>query len=90
MARGWDSKSVEAQIDAVSDETPSSSDEISPAERDRRARRAQARLCRARILQDLEVAHEARYRAMLERALTDIDAQLAAIEAEATSRASRA
>jgi hypothetical protein len=48
-----------------------------------------AQLCRARILQDLDVAQEPRYRAMLERALRDIEAQLTAIDGEATSRQGR-
>jgi hypothetical protein len=88
MARGWDSKSVEAQVDAASaSDRPPPPDEISPAERDRRARRAHATLCRARILQDLELAHEPRYRAMLERALSDVEADLVAIDGETASGA---
>jgi hypothetical protein len=89
MARGWDSKSVEAQIDASATDSSPAPDETSPAERERQAHRAHAQLCRARILQDLDVAQEPRYRAMLERARRDIEAQLAAIDGEAASRPGR-
>ncbi len=89
MARGWDSKSVEAQIEASAADGSPAPDEALPAERERQARRVHAQLCRARILQDLDVAQEPRYRAMLERALRDIEAQLTAIDGEATSRQGR-
>jgi hypothetical protein len=78
MARGWDSKSVEDQIDAANAEkSQKSRPRITADEREQMARRSGLLLARAKTLKDLEAAHDPRYRGMLERALADLDAQLA-------------
>jgi hypothetical protein len=77
MARGWESKSVENQIDAANAEKSRNSGPVIPAaERERLARRSNLLLARAKTLKDLEAADDPRYRAMLQRALADLNVQI--------------
>jgi len=75
MARGWESKSVEQQQEEFASNRdkgkPLSSEQIA-AERERQS----VELSRQRILQQLQVACNPRHRAMLERALADLDRKL--------------
>ncbi|HYN16080.1 MAG TPA: hypothetical protein VES66_09885 [Terriglobales bacterium] len=76
MARGWESKSVEAQIESAetSDQESSHPDNPDPE----RIRRHQALLLsRSRVLQQLEASQNPRHREMLNQALADLEAQLA-------------
>ena len=79
MARGWESKSVEAQQDAA--ETPRM---VKPAvtreDADRKAQRATLMLARTRALADLQAACAPAHRAMLELALNDLDRRLASLD----------
>ena len=75
MARGWESKSVEAQQDAAA--TPQSkAPSLSPQETARRAERATLMLARARAMADLQQACAAPHRAMLEQAIADLDERI--------------
>ena len=75
MARGWESKSVEAQQDEASRErTPKR--QLSPSEQATAQRRAALELTRARTAADLERATAPQHRRMLERALAALDEQL--------------
>jgi glutathionyl-hydroquinone reductase len=76
MARGWESKSVEQQQEEATHgeekrRMPMSAEQIAEEKR-----RQGIELSRQRILQQLQVACNPRHRAMLERALADLDAQL--------------
>jgi len=76
MARGWESKSVEAQQDAAS--TPQQKGPpVTREQAVRNAQRATLMLARTRALADLQMACAPAYRAMLEQALADLDRQLA-------------
>jgi hypothetical protein len=78
MARGWESKAIEAQQDAALDArqaTPA----ISREEADRRAQHATLMLARSRALSDLQHACAAAHRAMLEQAIADLDRRIAAL-----------
>jgi hypothetical protein len=81
MARGWESKHVEAQQEAVhapaSPATP-----LSPTEIERRTRRATLMLSRTRALADLQHACAPAHRGMLEQAIAELDRQLAALDAD--------
>jgi hypothetical protein len=78
MARGWESKSVEDQIDAATVErSRSSAVSLTPEERERLERRSSLLLARAKTASDLEAARDPRYKDILERALAHLDAQLA-------------
>jgi len=73
MARGWESKSVESQIE-TSDQESSHHDQPDLE----RMRQHQALvLSRSRVLQQLEVSQNPRHREMLNQALADLEAQLA-------------
>jgi hypothetical protein len=78
VARGWESKSVEAQQDAAAERKPSSPP--GPVEDpSRKTERATLMLARTRALADLQVACAAAHRAMLEHAIADLDRRLAAL-----------
>ena len=78
MARGWESKSVEAQIEQSNTEPskphPLSADEVSVARR-----KADLILSRRRVLEQLARSSSERYSELLRRSLSDLDAQLAAL-----------
>ena len=75
MARGWESKSVESQMESA-EEKPSGSGPLSPEEATRRREREALRLARARVLQQLEVASEPRYVKLLNDTLEDLNTRL--------------
>lgn len=79
MARGWESKSVEAQQDAAADRG-SKVAKISAQESARLAERATLSLARTRALADLQAACAAAHRAMLEQAIADLDRKIAALD----------
>ncbi len=75
MARGWESKSVESQQEEhARTKTPPAG--VTPEQRDRMARRQTLALQRAKALADLARATKPGHRAMLERAVDEIDRQL--------------
>ena len=78
MARGWESKSVEAQQEAARERT--ASPPVPAAEKARSAERETLRLARQKILADLQHACAAAHRAMLERALVDLDTRIAHLD----------
>ena len=82
MARGWESKSVEAQqADRERREKPSGPD--TPEARAQAARRRTFELALSRARADLETATAPGYRAMLERAIKTLEEQIAAEDSAA-------
>jgi hypothetical protein len=81
MARGWESKSIEAQIDAaeqhhrsaVLDETPD------PEKLNLIRQKETILLSRTRVVRELNSAQNPRYKAVLNKALADLDAKLSTI-----------
>ena len=75
MARGWESKAVEAQLEekGLRDEDRAAFEELSPAERARRERLDALRLSRARTLEQLERAAAPAHREMLKRTLLALE-----------------
>jgi hypothetical protein len=77
MARGWDSKAIEDQQAAAEAEKQNrSKPQLTAEERARRARRDGLLLARTKLVNDLASAADQRYRAMLERAIADLDREL--------------
>lgn len=76
MARGWESKSIEAQQQDARGETRKRTAPLSAAERALFQRRRTLELARARTLDDLERSSAPAHRTMLEQALRAIDEQL--------------
>jgi hypothetical protein len=90
MARGWESKSVEAQQDLAKqepvrpDEAPRKKGE-SPEELARRGRITSLELSRTRTLDQLETAAQANHRQILLRALNAIESELETLKQEKTT-----
>ena len=76
MARGWESKSVEAQQDEARDKSTQHRPAMSPEEAARWREKESLRLSRKRVLQQLESATNSRHRKLLEEALADLDRKL--------------
>jgi hypothetical protein len=78
MARGWESKSVEAQIDMAEDSFHERAAHIlNPHEQELLRKRETIQLSRIRVVRELEAAQNPRYKGILSKALADLDAQLA-------------
>jgi hypothetical protein len=74
MARGWESKSVESQIESAhSDRTSATRPLEEPESAAARRKRDSLLLARSRVMDQLHLASDARYREMMERALADLD-----------------
>ena len=78
MARGWDSKSIEAQQDEASARTPVGPP-IAREDAERRAQLATLTLARARAEADLRAATFDAHRKMLEGAIADLDQRIASL-----------
>lgn len=84
MARGWESKAVESQVESAAAErrrpkpNQAAIDEIA-----RQRERESIELSRTRVLQDLALAKNPRYRELLERSLAFLDEKIAALEKKA-------
>ena len=77
MARGWESKSVEDQKSAAeADRDAQIKPRMSADERAKRERKQSLLLSRSQVVSRLKVATNPRYRAQLESALHDLEAQL--------------
>ena len=82
MARGWESKSVESQIEAAEERAQQARRVQLSSEQAALAReRELLELSRSRVLHDIETATHARYREMLERSLAFLDEKLAKLDA---------
>jgi hypothetical protein len=78
MARGWESKSVEQQQEEISSSASAQPlrKQLTPEQVTEQQRRDGLQLSRQHILQQIEVSSNPQHRAMLERALADLDTQL--------------
>lgn len=78
MARGWESKAVEAQQEAAAAaRRPAAGN---PGDSARQAERMTLQLARTRALADLQSACAPAYRAMLQQAIEDLDRRIAALD----------
>jgi hypothetical protein len=76
MARGWESKSVEAQQAEASEKSAKPRPPMSPQEASRSREKEGLRLARQRVLQRLEASTNPRHRKMLRDSLADLDEKL--------------
>jgi hypothetical protein len=78
MARGWESKSVESQIEVAEARRELLAAKKHTAEQDERQRQREGfQLHRKRVLHDLETAPNSSYREQLEAALQHLDKRIA-------------
>ncbi|MGA8408320.1 MAG: hypothetical protein WB680_14170 [Candidatus Acidiferrales bacterium] len=84
MARGWESKAVEEQVQEFqSKEDRQNKKQLSQAQIEIRRQREVVLLARARVERQLQSNQDPRYREQLTRALADLDAQLAGLAGDA-------
>ncbi len=77
MARGWESKSVEAQIDAAEVHRSAVLENSPDPEKLEIIRKKESiLLSRTRVARELKTVQNQRYKALLTKALADLDAQL--------------
>jgi len=79
MARGWESKSVESQMESASNDKGGSAPQLSPDEKNRKREQQSLLLSRAYLMQKINSSTSSRYTESLQEALKEIDARLAAI-----------
>jgi hypothetical protein len=81
MARGWESKSVEAQIDMAEQHVRGAAlQKPQDARKLNLVRQKESLLLsRTRVLHELDSAQNPRYKAVLTKALADLDAKLSTI-----------
>ena len=78
MARGWESKSVEGQIEEFASNRRSSSKErLTPEQIELQSQRESLLLSRKRVLHDIEQSHNPRHLKLLQESLAYLDAKLA-------------
>jgi hypothetical protein len=81
MARGWDSKAVEDQVQERQElDSSKRRPQVTPAQAESHRRREVLILSRTRVQRDLEASSNQRYRDQLTHALVDIESQLADLE----------
>lgn len=80
MARGWESKSVESQIESAESRRAARGVAISPQDAERSKKRESLLMSRTRVLHDLDNAKNPRYQEVLKAALKHLDDKLSEIE----------
>jgi hypothetical protein len=81
MARGWESKSVESQIESAETRAALAKvPRLTPEETERQQQRESLQLSRTRVMHDLETSKNPRYRATLEAALKHLDDKIATLK----------
>ncbi len=77
MARGWESKSVEAQMEESGAAMPAKKESTTtPEQLHQRQKQAELKLSRSRVAQELEASTNDRYSQMLRRALAELETQI--------------
>jgi hypothetical protein len=79
MARGWESKSVEAQQDEAAGKTTPEKPRLTPEEAKRLREREALRLSLQSVVQRLQHSRDPRHRALLEQALADLERKIQAL-----------
>jgi len=81
MARGWESKSVESQIEAAEERAAlAKATKLTAEESDRKQQRESLQLSRTRVMHDLETSKNPHYRATLQAALKHLDDKIATLK----------
>ncbi len=81
MARGWESKAVEDQVeDSKTKTTGKTKAQLTAEQIENRRRKQVLLLARTRVQRDLELSQHQRHTDQLNRALADLDAQLSALD----------
>lgn len=90
MARGWESKSVESQIESSrSERGEPRKDQLTLEMAEARRKKESLLLARTHVLQQMQASQNPRHRAMLDSALADLEKQIARLGAPAQSPGSK-
>jgi hypothetical protein len=76
MARGWESKAIEGQQEDAAARTTSEKPRLTREQATRLREKEKLRLSLQNIAQQLDRSQDARHRAMLERAKTDLEKRI--------------
>ena len=76
MARGWESKSVESQIESADKRVDQQGATLTPEERQRRQKLSSMELSRRRVLQEIETTHSEVRRDSLKQVLAFLDQEI--------------
>ena len=76
MARGWESKSVEAQQDEAADWSTPEKPRLTREAAARLREKESLRLSLQNVVQQLERSHNTHYRSMLEQARSDLEQKI--------------
>jgi hypothetical protein len=76
MAKGWESKSVESQVQDTQSQRNPKKTQLTAEQIEANRRKQVLLLSRARVADDLQSSSDSRYRDQLTRALADLDAQI--------------
>jgi hypothetical protein len=79
MARGWESKSVEAQMELAANDKPAQA--LKTADRESKLKRDSILLSRARVLHEIAECRNQRYKELLVKSLEHLDEKLRELEA---------
>ncbi|HTC91821.1 MAG TPA: hypothetical protein VK699_00020 [Terriglobales bacterium] len=80
MARGWESKSVELQMDAAREKPPSAPNlPLTDQQKTLRQQRENLLMARSDVLHRIESSTNPRYSELLRQALKDLDAKIASL-----------
>lgn len=82
MARGWESKSVEAQQAEAAEGSSELKPRLTPLEVDQLHRLQGLQLSRQRVLHQLEAVQDPRHRDLLRSALAELDRRIQALESD--------
>jgi hypothetical protein len=80
MARGWESKSVEAQMESATNGASEAKDQLTDDERKDQRERGSLKLSRAYVVHQIEASTNERYTETLRQALREIDQKLATLK----------
>ena len=80
MARGWESKSVESQMESAEEKSTTPHGAMTAEQAAKHRQRETLRLARARVVQQIQTATEPRYVKLLNDTLQDLDARIAQIK----------
>jgi hypothetical protein len=87
MARGWESKSVESQMEAAEERNARrNAVELTPEKAAKLREREGLLLSRQRVLADIAAASNPNYRRLLESSLAFLDQKLAALDVSTPDR----
>jgi len=80
MARGWESKSVESQMESKEETSSGGKRALSNEEKEAQRQRQGLLLSRAYVLHQIEASTNERYRETLQKALSEIEEKLRKLE----------